>query len=679
MSLFKVKLSNIAANSKQKAWNYLAAVPPTLAKTSYGKLVAGDKSFRAAVLDGEFFVEAELQPGEDITGEYLPDPTLKFPPHEISNWISDEPLKLLPKFVLNHTDGSIKPYESVLPIFWDGNGPEPLSYIKLESANDVRLRFYLKTMILEAPIHITGYLDVYTQQDYIPLVLNFQYGNIVYGDFEKRFSSLSMITGEKAHIDWRNRKGLHAPVWRNDISAWETELVSSRVWRKSRTIEVYGALLCMPDYSLLGKWSQTPGFSDRLEVLEARQEGPICAFVDAWEGSNLAFKVVPEKTSNWRSEDVTMLQNMYAAYNIASDEYAKRPYGQPSNSGQTGSQPDFGASKLEAVMSNKNAWAIWEYRFNAQAWKLRPYAHREVNGNRVLAANHPKAKNYNMRPDDRFNQGDRLGWNPPIPYFEDWTGSDNQHRSDNLLLGLYQITKDPSLKDVILDLIENQKMELDPTTIAPNGPVGSPRGWGRPLISLAHLYTLGFTEVLPIINKHVDYLYRFASMRFIPQSPELSVRVLFDQGSKYGWVDNQGNPIRAWVCWEEAIAAMGLWAVWTAIGNFKARDLALEISRTITKHAFFMDESTGNWHSAYCVRWDATSPGKPLPDSSYNLDPANKDVFVYGMQNWLIPCLKILTSMAAPQDPDSIRANEIMDFFGRTPQTQEQAAWWAVV
>jgi len=199
------------------------------------------------------------------------------------------------------------------------------------------------------------------------------------------------------------------------------------------------------------------------------------------------------------------------------------------------------------------------------------------------------------------------------------------------------------------------------------------------LISLAHLYTLGFTEVLPIINKHVDYLYRFASMRFIPQSPELSVRVLFDQGSKYGWVDNQGNPIRAWVCWEEAIAAMGLWAVWTAIGNFKARDLALEISRTITKHAFFMDESTGNWHSAYCVRWDATSPGKPLPDSSYNLDPANKDVFVYGMQNWLIPCLKILTSMAAPQDPDSIRANEIMDFFGRTPQTQEQAAWWAVV
>ena len=680
MSLFKVRLSNVSPSFRQKSWNYYTAVPPKFSKSnSYGKLVLENgTSFPAAILDGEFFVQSELDPGEDVVGDYVEDTTgaSNFPPHQISDWVIDEPQKLLPRFVINTTDS--KKYESLNPILWDGKGPEPLSYIKIESMNAARLRFFLKTIILEAPIHITGWFDIYANQDVLPFILNFQYGNITYGEFQKNFGSMSMLTGEKPVIDWAKRKGLHAPIFRNDIASWETEVVSSRMWRKSRTIEVYGALLCMPDFKTLPKWTETPEFPERLNNLSARTEAPICAFVDAWDGQNLAFKVLPQKSANSAEEDATLLYQMYNGFNIASDEYAQRPLGQPSNSGQTGSQPDFGASKIESVMVNKNAWAIWEYRYNAQAWKLRPYAHREVNGNRVLAANHPKAKNYNMRPDDRFNEGDRLGWNPPIPYFEDWTGSDNQHRSDNLLLGLYQITKDPSLKDVILDIIENQKMELDVTQMAPNGPVGSPRGWGRPLISMAHLYSLGFTDVLPIINKHVDYLFRNASMRSIPIDSERTVRVLFDEGSKYGWVYPDGSPIRAWICWEESIAAMGLWAVWKTLGNQKAKILALDIARTITKHAFFQNED-GRWYSAYCVRWDPMSPGKPLPDSSYNLDPNNTDVVVYGMQDWLLPSLRILMSEIPSQDPDYIRAQEIVDYFGAQPTNVLQSGWWAVV
>lgn len=674
--MFTVKLSNIASNSTQKAWNYYTAVPPSFAKNSCGKVVNDNKSFPAAIIDGELYVQAILGPGEDFTGEYLSDPTAKLPEFQMSNWVSDDSVRLIPKFRIQSAENS-STWESIVPIFWDGKGTEPLAFIRIVDKNNIRMRIQVKTCILEAPIHINGYVDIYTNQDVVPIVFNMQYGNIHYGEFQKNFGSVSMLIGEKPHIDWAKRKGLHQPIWRSDLNLWEVELVSPRQWRKSRTIEVYGALLCMPDYSLLNKWVTQPDFSDRVQTLEARQEGPICAFVDAWEGQNLAFKVIPEKTSQWITQDSIMMHNMYNAFNVAGDEYTQRPYGQPSNSGQTGSQPDFGASKLEAVMSNKNAWAIWEYRYNAQAWKLRPYAHREVNGSRVLAINHPNARNYNMRPDERFNQGDRLGWKPPIPYFEDWTGSDNQHRSDNLLLGLYQITKDPSLKDVILDLVENQKMELDPTLIAPDGPVGSPRGWGRPLISMAHLYTLGFTDMLPIINRHVDYLYRCASMRFIPQTSDHTVRVLFDQGSKYGWVDAQGNSIRAWICWEEAIASMGLWAVWMATGNRKAYDLCIEICRTITRHAFFTQG--GKWYSAYAVRWDTANPGMPLPASCYNLNPDNKDVYVYGMEKWMIPSLKILMSVLPIQDPDAVRANEIVNFFGPRPDDLEEAGWWAVV
>lgn len=680
MMEFNVKLSNISVTHKQTAWNYLTAVPKELGKAnSYGKIVSEDgKSFPAAVVDGEFFARVEMTPWEQLSMKYISDDSgaSNFPPHEISDWIVDQPEKLLPKFVITNTDG--RKFESAPTIFWDGKGSEPLSYFKIESFNSIRMRFYFKTLIIEGPFHITGWFDVYTKQDAVPFCFNFQYGNVSVGDFQKSFGSLSMITGEKPTVDWWKRKGLHAPIWRSDLNSWETQVVSPRQWRKSRTIEVYGALLCMPDYASLGKWADTPGFEERINNLKAREEGPICAFVDEWTNRNLAFRVIPQKSANWQSEDRALQYQMFNGYNIASDEYAPRPQAQPPNSGQTGEQPDFGASKIQSVMSNKNPWAIWEYRFQAQAWKLRPYAHRESNGSRVLAENHPEAKNYNMRPDDRFNKNDRLGWFPPIPYFEDWTASDNQHRSDNLLLGIYQITNDPSLRDCILDIIENQQMELDITELYPDDPIGAPRSWGRQLMSMAHIYSLGFTEVLPIMNKYVDYLFKNSSMRRVPPSSDRTVRVLSDNGSKYGWLDTNNQPIRAWVCWEESIAAMGLWAVWKITGNTRAKSLALDIGRTITKHAFF--KSTDNrWYAAYCVRWDVMNPGKPLPQSAYNLNPNNKDVFVYGMQTWLIPSLKILISESPEQDPDVTRAKEIIQFFGAVPPTHTESGWWAVV
>ena len=208
-----------------------------------------------------------------------------------------------------------------------------------------------------------------------------------------------------------------------------------------------------------------------------------------------------------------------------------------------------------------------------------------------------------------------LGWPNPVPYFENYGTSDDEHRSDNLLLGVYALTQSPSLKETILAMIENEKMNIQ--LRKGDAPIGAPRGWGRPLLSLSHMLALGFNDVRPMINFYVDYLYRNASMFKIPQTPQHSVRTIASNGGKYGWKELSGNDIRAWVPWEESILVIGLYAIYNTTGNTKALQLALEISKTISKHAFF--KSGQNWFACYAVRWDASNPGIPLPDSSYVL------------------------------------------------------------
>jgi hypothetical protein len=128
------------------------------------------------------------------------------------------------------------------------------------------------------------------------------------------------------------------------------------------------------------------------------------------------------------------------------------------------------------------------------------------------------------------------------------------------------------------------------------------------------------------------------------------------------------------VCWEESIAAIGLWAAYQVTGNRKAQELALEIGRTLAKHAFFKSGST--WYACYCVRWDTNNPGLPLPASSYNLDPNNKDVVVYGMQQWMLAPLMLYAQHGADVN-DIARAKEILRFFN-LPKNYDDSAWLAV-
>lgn len=685
----QVKLTNISRELPQKSWVSMG-LPKSeaakydgmsgIAKTEDGRI------FRACVRGQELFIEADLRAGENVDLDL--DLTLSNPiPFVFSDWVVDQPEKLLPKFTLATADGSTILQHPPM-VFWTQQGEKPISYFTLEEDLDVRKRFFFHTVVGNnavgaGPVVVEGWIDIFTNQDIVPITIRSTFGTVASSRvLNERFGKFTMITGEKPVVDFRKAKGLQESIYRGDLQQWETELSIPRVWWKSRVIECFGALLCLPPYDKIPSMTTQPDFINRFNSLKSRESAPITGFADVWEGDWMAFQKVPEAPMSMNAAVNTAFTRLVNRYNNFSDEYAMRDYAQPPNSGQTGSQPDFGASRGELVVTAKQAWAIWDYRFSVQAWMLRPYAHKEADGTPLKAKNHPNTKLYNLAIDHRFGS-DFLGWPTPVPYNEFWTGSDGQHRTDNLLYAMFLLTRDPSIKMTIQDLIQCSLMELklwktyDPTNWRS---IETPRGWGRPLLSLAHAVSLGFTEVIPDLNEMVEIMHKYASMNFIPKDGIRTVRTLSNNGQKYGWRNTDGSVIRAWVCWEETIAAMGLYAAYRVTGNLKALELALEIAETTARHAFFKTQD-GRWYACYCVRWDTTDPGKPLPDSAYRLtatEADNKDVVVYGMQQWMLPALRILLR-ESPNSPVAPRAREIVNFFGVRPGDFNDACWWAVV
>ena len=674
-----VTLQNISVSHVQKSWVSMG-LPPAVAKGTDGwngcAKTADNRKFPAHVRGMELFVQATLLPNEKlVTDVQFTDQS--FVPYAWSDWVMDQPEKLLPNFVFKRQDGTEMFHTPMA--FWTGIGPKPDSYFTFEEDLELRKRVFFRTMIDAAPLVIEGWVDLYSGQDVAPIIVRASYGTVASERLlNKPFGSLSMFVGEKPIIDFRKQKGLSNPIWRGDKRTWEVEIATPKLWWKSRVIETFGALLCLPPYEDLGTWAQKESTLGRWNTLLAREEAPIMGIAHVWEGNWLAFGKVPEQPFNMASAVKRAYDDMARRHNTISNEYAARAYAQPASSGQTGAQPDFGASRCELAVTAREPFALWDYRFSVQAWMLRPYAHKTSKGDRDMAKNHPGTLLWNMAPDSRFGN-DLLGWPNPIPYNEFWTGSDNQHRSDNLLLGMFALTRDPSIRATVEDLVQTQLMELK-TWVMFGQPasIESPRGWGRPLISMAHLVSLGYEEVKPYMDEMVDVMHRGAFMRTLPADPSLTVRTLSRFGSKYGWVNTDGSNITAWVCWEETIAAMGLYAVYKVTGNQKARELALEIARTATRHAFFKSGST--WLSCYAVKFDETNPGRPLPDSAYFYSPReedNKNVFVYGIHQWILPALRILQN-EEPNDPATPRAREILDWYGRKPGTFEDSAWWAV-
>lgn len=355
---FPVLLSNVSL-SAQTSWNYCAAVPKKYSTGNYyGKAIVDNdssRSFPAAVIDGEFFVKATMDGQEGVlipndTGpwatKYFRAQPLKctFTPcatptaagigaFERSDWVPPDILDLFPVFRINsYTDSNTWwSSSSTPPVVWDGNPntPEPVSYIKLESSNLIRKRYFVKTRITvdipltntytygnvthQRSIHIWGWIDLFSNQDVVPYAFNFSYNNVPdpgsnecdasetarlnrdattgtynFFDLNIMLGKMEMHTIKKCHLDYYRRKGLRRPYCSNTFERFITTLTNPKKWAKSRVFECYGAFLCAPS-----EYNTKPpaGQNYRIDNLVARKVGPICAFIDGWDDENLAYKV----------------------------------------------------------------------------------------------------------------------------------------------------------------------------------------------------------------------------------------------------------------------------------------------------------------------------------------------------------------------------------------------------
>lgn len=649
-----VKIQNINP-TPLKQW--VMSGLPTPVEGEQHLLVGGHRAYARG---HELHVFADMAGASEQFHEAAPNPTPE--PFRFHPWVVDDLGALIPTFNLSAGEERSTAQAVVLNVKHEG----------------VVIKAHLRALV--GLVTVDLYYRIYTDSAIVEYVLDAVYGTTAPGQPRTAQGALSMTLGEYACVDFAVAKGLHAPIWSMVGSnlRWEVELCAPMDWHRACTVQVFGAVLCLPATSRFPQLNGDPEVAN----LVSRMFAPLEMMVSPaeWRGTFTPLGALPKVYAGARGEQARRASIALQRLTTPGSEQDPRRYAQPPNSGQTGEQPDFGYARCEHALAMWEPWAIWDLRYHVQAWKLRPYANKERDGSPVLAENHPDTQTYNLRPDERFSRDDMLGWPAPVGWISGYTTSDSQHRSDNMLFGLYRLTRCPSLRSTILDILELEKMAYGRGFIPPRGSgLGAPRGWGRVLYSRLQGVVAGFSGFEPLAREMVAAAHVAASYNLLPinplsNEPTLSVRVLSDNEEKYGWKDADGIDIRCWLPWQEAIAAVAFFAAWRVLGMTEARNLALVTAKTICRHAYFKVGS--EWHVCYGVRWRTDQPGAPLPDSAYNLNQPNFNVYVTGMQRWTNPAIKMLIELD-PNSNEAARAREILAFYGE-PQSWDDSCWGAV-
>jgi hypothetical protein len=280
-----------------------------------------------------------------------------------------------------------------------------------------------------------------------------------------------------------------------------------------------------------------------------------------------------------------------------------------------------------------------------------------------------------------LSDADPLGWySPPstgtIPFTWEGSGystSDSQHRADGVLHALCALTRDPALLSVVADHIELQKMDVQRSR-----GLDSPRGEGRVLLSNCNQFWLGFLDARTFIERTINACYEGAMMRSVP--PEAPVKTLGgNETAKYGWNGADGRPIVGWQGWQETIAAIGFLAAHRMTGNQRARELALDISRTCVTECFYRWSGGGDptqWWHVYATRWRSEAPGQAMPPGAFYPVQPNFDIWTDGAADYWTECsARIFLLLASPSEPAYAKALELA---AAQPNGWQQARWWAV-
>lgn len=403
--------------------------------------------------------------------------------------------------------------------------------------------------------------------------------------------------------------------------------------------------------------------------------GPLTAVASAaaWAGSWGPFGAVPTFPPDMGAY-LGRMSGFLSSAESAGWAFRGPRIGLAANSGQTGAQDDFGASKLgwawaggptaaleglHSALHEASRPGLW---YEADAALVEPWAH----------PNHVTWSGYTHWHSSY--SGDRLGkGSTPAPRWSgNYIGPDREHWSNNVLCGTYLLTGSRVLQRVI----EKQARQilsgetLDPRLPGTSG-IGPPRGIGRTLLSASWIDCC--LDPLSELRARVqERILARCEQKIEPWTRPPAGAVVAPLGTTTD--PRRMNGVRCWG-WEEPLGLMGLRAAELRFGSAPAGIALRRAAESWIRYGWWHDER--QWRMADNV---AYLDGQAPPASSYptvtNPVPVEPPVVerTEGFEEWAGGALAISAQVLTGDA--KARAETILAAF---PVTKMAEAEWRAV
>jgi hypothetical protein len=596
-----------------------------------------------------YHLRAELAAGESRVAVLAPaDPFPKVRPFAHAPSVIDVPDEVVPRLRVYVEDRVIAPKTQLEPV----------------ESSAARIVYRVSTKPVEGFI-LEGWLYTYHDQEVVDFELQVFWSDRNDPDWTRPVQGITVDFGEFPVVDHATRHGWPAPAAVD--GRWVQPIRGLGFMGDAQMIPVRGRLLCGTSL----KPGSSPDWFGRIRNLVGASSGTVRAVSLDWPGRWLAFGVtadlsnvsgIPELVEA-EAKAFTNLMRTPAQLDV------QRPESLLHNTGSTGDQRPFGSSNgALAVAAGDPRW-IGRALYSAESFLMRPFHHREDDGRRVLASEHPAWRTWSMRSDFR-NGSDILGkprdW--PGSVVLRYDGTDDQHRVDNLEVAAYALTGSYQLESALLDAIETDIAQVP-------GRPGASRATGRLNRTWAHYLTLldeqASAKLLERMLARLEVNERtWAGRDFAPGTVRVAQvytdpRVLTDSGH---WT---GSAVPAWMVWQETLWVQGLYAAWLVSGNERFGLLAAPVAETIVRHGFHQRED-GTWQVAAAVRYLGADP---IPAERWGQPGWTTDGGSF--LSWILPAVKVAEDICG-EDVQQ-RARAILDHYRPNgPVNLRDAEWLAI-
>jgi len=632
---------------------------------------------RSVGLKTVFRIHAHLEGNQRVDGQLLPhahaDATNK--EAQAHKWVVDDVLEMIPRVGVPLIPGNFA------SIAWSD-----IVDLQVVSTSPAHTRFQLHQRLPMAGLHFSCWIDVLHNDP----VATFR-GRIVWSDRNdqanlKTFEHLVWKCGEYCSFDYARRYGISDPVGMG--TDWVALLNAAPVtFCDGMALPVSGRILSFDSTAHpLGDPSDITDVDNlAFQNLCAAAFGPVLGVCHEWEHDWLAAGHLPRFQDAWRPRQQadTDWFNWTNQMQNQGGYFADRLFALSRMPGQTGNQPDFGATKGSSVVVAHDARLIWALQQGADGEALRGYTHFDQDGHVLQAEAHPAWVTWSRRT--HWSTGvstDRLGKSPQLPFPQGgYEGVDDEHCSQNYLAAHLALTDDPLHEDQLRFLLQTDRAAY--RFRYPNNGSGPTRAQGRTAGSWAQLACVaadtdaaGFVDLLArrmLQSGTIDTMHVAGPMKTpCVQGPDPRKTI-------YG-VD--GLLARYTCVWEIGLYCIGFAQVVlrdrgnrSDVGQ-RALDLLLVCAETLAQFGFF--QQGGQWFTVWDILWNGGEPppgGMVNPSPHITSNPGAGDV-----GSWTFAGCVAAREFLPRENPHWARLNEYVLAItgGQEAGNRETAEWWAI-